>query len=294
METNGNATDSATTRGAVFRELHDRAGGFILPNPWDAGSARLLAGLGFEALATTSAGMAFSQGVTDGQVGWDAVLQHCRELVAATDLPVSADLERGIGDRPEDAVATVRAAADIGLAGCSLEDYSGDARQPIYDFNLAVARIRAAADAARALPHDFVLTARTENYFHGRPDLDDTIRRLRAFADAGADVLYAPGLPDLDAIRAVCAAVEKPVNVMYGMGGETYGVADLVAAGVRRISVGPAFAWAAYGAMIETARNLAASGRMVYPAPMAGYGEIGKLLAAGAPKAAALTEARGH
>lgn len=294
MELNSGSTGNLASYGAVFRGLHGRLEGFILPNPWDIGSARLLAGLGFEALATTSAGMAFAQGVTDGRVSWDEVLRHCRDLVLATDLPVSADLERGLGDTPDDAAATVRAAAGIGLAGCSLEDYSGDPEHPIYDFDLAVARIQAAADTARALPHDFVLTARTENYFHGRPDLDDTIRRLRAFADAGADVLYAPGLRDLDAIRAVCAAVAKPVNVMYGMGGETYGVADLVAASVRRISVGPAFAWAAYGAMIETARNLAASGRMVYPAPMAGYGEIGKLLAAGAPKAAALTEARGH
>ncbi|MFT4040485.1 MAG: isocitrate lyase/phosphoenolpyruvate mutase family protein [Thermomicrobiales bacterium] len=276
-------SDGHSGKGATFRALHERAGGFLLPNPWDVGSARLLAGLGYEALATTSAGMAFSLGVTDGRVGWEDVLQHCRGLVAATDLPVSADLERGLGDSPEDAASSVRLAAEAGLAGCSLEDSSGNADHPIYDFEHAVERIRAAAEARNALPHDFVLTARTENYFNGRPDLDDTIRRLQAFEVAGADVLYAPGLPDLDAVRAVCAAVTKPVNVMYGMGGEPYTVADLVAAGAARISVGPAFAWAAYGAMIETARRLAEAGQMAYPSPMAGYSEIGALLAAGAP-----------
>ena len=208
-----------------FRRLHEEPGAFIIPNPWDIGTARILAAMGFRALATTSAGMAFSLGVAEGQTGREAVLDHCRAIVAATPLPVSADLEKGFGDSPESAAETVRAAAGIGLAGCSLEDHTGRPDAPIYDLTLAVERIAAAAEAARALPDDFVLTARCENFLWGRPDLDDTIRRLQAFEQAGADVLYAPGLHDLGAIRTVCAALTKPVNVVMGMPGATFGMA---------------------------------------------------------------------
>jgi 2-methylisocitrate lyase-like PEP mutase family enzyme len=273
----------ATDKGAAFRALHDASTALVMPNPWDAGSAVLLSSLGFQALATTSAGMAFALGRTDGEVSWNETLLHCRQIVAATNLPVSADLERGIGDTPEEAAETVRRAAEIGLAGCSLEDFSGNPDQPIYDLDLAVERIRAASEAARSLPHDFVLTARAENFFHGRPDLDDTIRRLEAFEAAGADVLFAPGLPDLEAIRLVCSSVSKPVSVMYGMSRETYGVDALVEVGVRRISLGPALAAVAYGAAISAARHLYETGNLVYPEPAASFGEIAALMTAAAP-----------
>jgi 2-methylisocitrate lyase-like PEP mutase family enzyme len=268
----------ATDKGAAFRALHEGSRTFVMPNPWDAGSTVLLSALGFQALATTSAGMAFSLGLTDGDVSWEDTLRHCRQIVAATELPVSADLEYGIGHTPEEAAETVRAAAAVGLAGCSLEDFSGNRDEPIYDLELAVARIQAAAEAARALPHDFVLTARAENYFHGRPDLDDTIARLQAFEAAGADVLFAPGLPHLEAIRTLCSSVSRPVSVMYGMAGETYGVAELAEVGVKRVSVGPALAAVAYGGMIAAARGLAETGVLSYPEPSVGYGEISGLL----------------
>jgi 2-methylisocitrate lyase-like PEP mutase family enzyme len=245
---------------------------FIIPNPWDAGTARILAALGFKALATTSAGMAFSLGRSDGQVSWEDTIAHCRTIVAATDLPVSADLEKGIGDTPESAAATIRAAAEIGLAGCSIEDYTGDNRQPIFDFNLAVERIQAAVEARDALSNDFVLTARAENLIRGRNDLDDTIKRLQAFDKAGADVLYAPGLRDLDSIRTVCAAVTKPVNVLAL--NDQFSAADLSAAGVKRISVGSNLARFAYGAFVTAAADMAASGRFSFTRNMIGFAEI--------------------
>ena len=186
--------------GVTFRALHEQASAFIIPNPWDVGTASILAALGFRALATTSAGMAFSLGVPDGYVSREAVLAHCRTIVSATDLPVSADLEKGFGDSPESVAETIRDAAETGLAGCSIEDYTGDDANPIFAFDLAVERISAAVEASRALPHDFVLTARGENLIRGRNDLDDTIKRLQAFEAAGADVLYAPGLRDLESI----------------------------------------------------------------------------------------------
>jgi len=189
--------------GGRLRALHHRAGAFVIPNPWDVGSARILAALGFEALATTSAGMAFALGLVDGSVTPAQTLEHCRGIVAATPLPVSADLEKGFGDAPEQVGACVLAAAATGLAGCSIEDHTGDATHPIYDFDLAVERIAAAVEAGRSLPRDFVLTARCENFLWGRCDLEATIRRLQAFSAAGADVLYAPGLPDLDS-NPVC------------------------------------------------------------------------------------------
>ncbi len=253
-------TADQQTRAARFVALHEREGAFVIPNPWDVGSARILEALGFEALATTSAGFAFSLGLTDGGVTPEQMLDHCAAMVGATDLPVSADLEKGFGDSPDDVAETIRSAAKTGLAGCSIEDYNGRRENPIYAFDLAVERIEAAVAAARSLPHDFVLTARTENYLHGRPDLDDTIRRLQAFEAAGADVLYAPGLPTLDDIAAVCSAVSRPVNVVVGAPKLGYGVAELAAAGVKRISVGATFARHAYGGLIRAAKELKEQG----------------------------------
>jgi 2-methylisocitrate lyase-like PEP mutase family enzyme len=232
----------------------------VIPNPWDVGSARLLASLGFEALATTSAGLAFSLGRPEGLLSREEVLAHCRAIVGATGLPVSADLEKGFGDSPESAAETIRAAAETGLAGCSIEDHTGRRDDPIYDATLAVERIAAAVEAARGLGRDFVLTARCENFLWERPDLDDTLRRLQAFEAAGADVLYAPGLRDLEAIRTVCAALKKPVNVVMGLPGAAFTVRELAEAGVKRISVGSALARLAYGACIAAAEEIAATG----------------------------------
>lgn len=269
-----------TTAGSAFRRLHDEPGAFVIPNPWDIGSARILANLGFRALATTSAGLAFSLGRADGDVSRDEVLAHSRMIVTATPLPVSADLERGFGHSPESAAETIRAAAATGLAGASLEDFSGDRQHPIYDFALAVERVQAAAEAARSLPEDFVFTARCENLLHGLPDLDDVIRRLQAYEQAGADVLYAPGLRDLDAIRTVCAAVTKPVNVIMGLPGVTFSVADLEAAGVKRISVGSALARLAYGAVAQAAREMQDAGTFTRLEGIMGFAELEALVTA--------------
>lgn len=243
-----------------FKALHE-GGCFVIANAWDAGSARILAGLGFSALATTSAGLAWMLGRRDGQAGVSRAdaLANARDIVGATDLPVSADLEDGYGPAPDDCAATVKAAAEAGLCGCTIEDTTADPAQPIHGFDAAVARVAAAARAARALPVPFVLTARSENFLHGRPDIDDTIRRLTAFAQAGADCLYAPGLPDMAAIRAVVAAVApKPVNVLSGPRAGLVPLADLAAAGVRRVSIGGALARAAYGQVLELGGALAA------------------------------------
>lgn len=261
-------------RRTLFRRLHDAPGAFIIPNPWDVGTARILAAMGFPALATTSAGMAFSLGKVDGAASRDEVLAHCRTIVEATPLPVSADLEKGFGDSPESAAETVVAAAGIGLAGCSLEDHTGDRERPIYDFGLAVERVAAAAQARRSLGHDFVLTARCENFLWGRKDIDDTIRRLQAFEAAGADALYAPGLDDLDTIRAVCAAATRPVNVVMGLPGAAFGVAELAEAGVRRISVGSALARLAYGAFVDAAREMQAHGTFGFAQRAMGFAEL--------------------
>lgn len=249
-----------------FQALHRRDAAFVMPNPWDAGSARLLASLGFEALATTSAGYAFSKGRLDSSASLERadILTNAAEIVAATDLPVSADLEDGFGTAPEICAETIRMACDAGLVGGSIEDATGDPAAPVHDMPLAVERVRAAAEAARGRP--FLLTARAENFLWDRPDLDDTIRRLQAFSEAGADVLYAPGLPDIEAIRAVCAAVDKPVNVVMGLRGRSYSVAELSAAGVRRISVGGSFARAALGAVMRAAREVREAGTFGYAA----------------------------
>lgn len=260
------------TKGEGFRALHEQPGAFIIPNPWDIGTARILAAMGFQALATTSSGMASALGVRDGGVSWDAVLAHCRTIVEATDLPVSADLEKGMGDSPESAAETVRAAAAIGLAGCSIEDYTGDPANPIFDFGLAVERIQAAVEARRGLSHDFVLTARSENLLHGRNDLDDTIKRLQAFEAAGADVLYAPGLHDLGTIRTVCSAVSKPVNVL--MPSPALCLDDLAKAGVTRVSLGSVLARAAFGAFVAGAREMAETGCFTFARQAIGFGEL--------------------
>jgi 2-methylisocitrate lyase-like PEP mutase family enzyme len=261
-------------KGEIFRALHRQDGAFIIPNPWDIGTARILASMGFQALATTSAGMAFALGVPDGRVPREKTLAHCRAIVLATDLPVSADLEKGFGDTPESAAETVRGAAEIGLAGCSIEDHTNRRDDPIFPFALAVERIAAAVEACRSLPHDFVLTARAENFLWDRPDLDDTLRRLKAFEEAGADVLYAPGLHDLDTIRTVCGALDKPVNVIMGMPGATFGIGDLAAAGVKRISVGSALARAAFGTFVRACCEMRDGGTFRFAEDAIGFAEI--------------------
>ncbi|HTB95145.1 MAG TPA: isocitrate lyase/phosphoenolpyruvate mutase family protein [Candidatus Sulfotelmatobacter sp.] len=248
----------------TFRTLHQRPGTFVIPNPWDAGSAKILAAFGFEALATTSAGCAFSRGHLDSapEMTRDVILQNTKEIVDATQLPVSADLQNGFGHSPDVCAETIRLAAAAGLAGGSIEDATGDTNNPIYDFQLATERVAAAAEAAHA--SQFLLTARAENFLHDRPDLDDTIRRLQSFSRAGADVLYAPGLTSLDAIRSVCASVPKPVNVLMGFTGATFSVEELAAAGAKRISVGGSFARAALGALVQAAREVKEKGTFSY------------------------------
>lgn len=261
-------------KGRVFRDLH--AATFVIPNPWDVGTARLLAALGFKALATTSAGYAFSRGLPDGGVDFEAMIQHCRELVAATPLPVSADLEKGKGDNAESAAETIFAAAAAGLAGCSIEDFSGDEERPIYDFSHAVERVAAAAEAARSLKHDFVLTARAENFLHGRPDLDDTIKRLEAFEKAGADVLYAPGLTDIASVRAICSAVSKPVNVLAV---PEFTVAELKEAGAKRISLGSKLTTAAFAAVERAASEILGDGSFGFARQAMPFSRLQKMFA---------------
>jgi len=250
----------------AFAALHARAGAFVIPNPWDAGSARILEHLGFEALATTSAGYAFSVGKRDSFAGLSRreVLNNAAQIVAATSLPVSADLEDGFGTSPETCAETIRMACEIGLVGGSIEDATGNPAAPIHDLTLATERVQAAVEAARDLP--FLLTARAENFLWDRPDLDDTIVRLQAFERAGADVLYAPGLPDIDAIRLVCQSLQKPVNVVMGLQGTNYSVAELSAAGVRRVSVGGSLARAALGALMRAAQEIRDHGTFTYAA----------------------------
>jgi 2-methylisocitrate lyase-like PEP mutase family enzyme len=247
-------------KGQRFRALHERNRAFIIPNPWDAGTARMLAQLGFEALATTSAGYAFSRGTLDGAVGRDAMMAHVAELVAATELPVSADLENGFGDSPETVAETIRMGAARGLAGGSIEDATGDESEPIYLLEVAKERIRAAAEVVRSLPFPFTLTARAENFLHKRPDLNDTIRRLQAYQEAGADVLYAPGLTNKEDIESVVRSVDRPVNVLAGMPAMRLPLAELSAIGVKRISTGSALARAALAGFLLAAREMATDG----------------------------------
>ena len=245
-----------TEKARAFQALHQRDRAFIIPNPWDVGSARLLAALGFEALATTSAGYAFSMGQRDNTIGRERMMEHVAAIVSATELPVSADLENGFGDDAGTAAETIRLGAAAGLAGGSIEDSTGRPDRPIYEIEHAVERVRAAAEVAHALPFPFTLTARSENYLVGRPDLNDTIHRLQRYQEAGADVLYAPGLAAKEDIVAVVRALDRPVNVVMGLQGVQLGVAELSEIGVRRISVGSALARAAFGALLDAAREM--------------------------------------
>ena len=251
-------------KAARFRALHQGPGAFVIANPWDAGSARVLAGLGFSALATSSGAAAGTLGRRDGQITRDQALAHARLIVQATDLPVSADLEKGFADAPAEVAKTVGLAAEVGLVGCSIEDATGDPKLPLYDSALAASRVAMAVQAARALPFPFTLTARSENFLRGNPDLQDTIQRLQAFERAGADVLMAPGLPDLAAVRAVCSALTKPFNFMAGIPGKSFSVADLAACGVRRISVATSLYRAAMCGFLAAAREVHDSGTFGY------------------------------
>jgi 2-methylisocitrate lyase-like PEP mutase family enzyme len=244
-----------------FRRLHEGPGAFIIPNPWDAASARVLSGLGFQALATSSAASAAMLGRRDGGLTREQVLSHARAIVEATDLPVSADLEKGFGEAPEVVAETVRLAAEVGLVGCTIEDTTGNPDRPLLDFGLAVERIAAAAEAARLLPFLFMLTARAHNFVYASPSLDETIRRLQAFEKAGAEVLFAPGLPDLGSVRAVCSAISKPFNFMVGIKGKSFPVAELAAAGVRRISLATSLYRAALTALVAAAREAKDAGQ---------------------------------
>jgi 2-methylisocitrate lyase-like PEP mutase family enzyme len=252
---------SQKEKAAQFRALHEQAGVFVIPNPWDTSSARLLAGLGFRALATSSAASAVAVGKRDGDLTREEALAHARLIVDATDLPVSADLEKGFGDAPESVAETIRLAAEAGLVGCTIEDSTRDSAKPLYDFHLAVERIAAAAEAAHSLKFPFLVTARAHNFLHGEPSLDDTIRRLQAYEKAGADVLFAPGLPDLDAVREVCSAISRPFNFMAGIKGKSFPVADLAAAGVKRISLATSLYRAAMTSLVNAARAVADTGR---------------------------------
>jgi 2-methylisocitrate lyase-like PEP mutase family enzyme len=255
---------SQSEKAGRFHELHQHPGAFLIPNPWDAGSARVLAGLGFEALATSSGASAGVYGQRDGKITRDMALAHCRTIVEAVDISVSADLENGFGDSPDEVAETIRLAAAAGLAGCSIEDSTGKSGQPLYDISFAAERIAAAVAAAKSLPFRFTLTARAENFVRGKPDLDDTIARLRAYEKAGADVLFAPGLPDLAAVQRVCSAVSKPVNFMVGIRGKSFSVPELAAAGVKRISFASSLYRAAMTGLIEAATETRQHGTFKY------------------------------
>jgi len=247
-----------------FAELHQQLGAFLTPNPWDAGSARILAGLGFEALATSSGASAATHGRRDGKLTRDQALAHCRAIVEAVDLPVSADLENGFGDSPAHVAETVRLAAAAGLAGCSIEDSTGNPQHPQYDLALATERIAAAVEVVKSLPFPFTLTARAENFIRNNPNLDDAIQRLQAYEQAGADVLFAPALPDLAAVKRVCASVSKPVNFMVGVRGKSFSVAELAAAGVKRISFATSLYRAAMTGLIAAATEAREHGSFGY------------------------------
>ena len=264
-------------KGRAFRQLHERSSAFIIPNPWDIGSARILEHLGFEALATTSMGYAFSLGKLDTTVGRDEMLAHIAALAGATSLPVNADLENGYGDDPRTVAETIRLAAAAGVVGGSIEDATGRTDDPIYAIDLAVERVRAAVAAARALPFPFTLTARAENYLHGRPDLEDTIRRLKAFEDAGAEVLYAPGLRSKDDIAAVVTSVQRPVNVLMGLQGVLLSAGELSAIGARRISVGSALYRTAMGAFLRAANEMHHQGTFEFAADAANPRDLGRI-----------------
>jgi 2-methylisocitrate lyase-like PEP mutase family enzyme len=274
----GGAVVTQADKGRAFRALHEREGAFIIPNPWDAGSARLLAHLGFEALATTSMGYAFSIGKLDATLSRDEALTNAAAIASATSLPVSADLENGYGDAPEIVAETIKLAGESGIVGGSIEDASGRADDPIYELEHAIDRIRAGVAAARALPFTFTVTARAENYLHGRADLRDTIIRLQAYQEAGADVLYAPALETKEDIVAVIRTVDRPVNVLMGLRGVQLSVAELSAIGVRRVSVGSSLCRAALGALLRGAREMRERGTFNFAVEAASSSEISAIL----------------
>ena len=267
-------------KGRAFRALHKRDRAFIIPNPWDVGTARLLAHLGFEALATTSMGYAFSLGRRDNTLDREETLANASAIASATPLPVSADLENGFGDSPEIVAETIKLAAAAGVVGGSIEDATGRSDHPIYEVEHAIERVRAAVAAARALPFPFTLTARAENYLHGRPDLKDTIKRLQAYQEAGADVLYAPGLATRDDIAAVVSSVDRPVNVVMGLLSVQLSLTDLAAIGVRRVSVGSALCRTALGAFLRAAREMQEYGTFTFAVGAANPREISAIFKA--------------
>lgn len=251
---------------------------FVIPNPWDIGSARLLAGLGFPALATSSAASAAVVGRKDGELAREQALAHARSIVDATDVPVSADLENGFGDDPESVAETVRLAAEAGLVGCTIEDSTRNAEQPLYDFTLAVERIAAGAEVARALPFPFLLTARAHNFLYPNPNMDGTVRRLQAYEKAGAEVLFAPGLPDIGAVRTVCAAITKPFNFMVGMKGKSFPLEELKNAGVRRVSLATSLYRAAMSGLLEAAREVKEAGTFGFVERVASTAELMEIM----------------
>jgi 2-methylisocitrate lyase-like PEP mutase family enzyme len=267
-------------KGHAFRALHARAGAFIIPNPWDVGSARILAQAGFEALATTSEGFAFALGRRDNTIARYAMLDHVATIAAATERPVSADLENGYADTPEGVAETYALAATTGIVGASIEDSTGDPEHPLLDIAVAAERVRAAVEAVRALPFPFTLTARAENFLVGRKDLADAIGRLQAYQDAGADVLYAPGLVERADIAAVVKAVDRPVNVVMGLGGARFSLGELAALGVKRVSVGSALARASFGALIDAAREMREHGTFAFADRAVAYRELGAMFEA--------------
>jgi len=270
---------SQTDKARVFRALHERPGAFIIPNPWDPGTARLLGTLGFEAIATTSLGLANMLGRSDSVVTRSEVLANCRDIVAVTDLPVNADLENCFAHDPAAAAETIRLASEAGAVGGSIEDFSGDEANPIYDLDLAVARVRAAAEVAHSLPVPFLLTARAENLLHGRNDMADTIRRLQAYEAAGADVLYAPGLRNLTEVHQVVRAVKRPVNVVTGWLDPDITAAQLGEAGAKRISVGAALSRLALATFVKAGRAMQTNGSFAWMKEMASINEMRRMLA---------------
>ncbi len=274
MTTPGAAAPSQAEKARTFRTLHERGGAFIIPNPWDVGTARLLAHLGFEALATTSMGYAFSLGRLDNSLNRKETLTNASAIASATLLPVSADLENGFGDAPEVVAETISLAAQAGVVGGSIEDATGRAEQPIYEIEEAIDRVRAAVAAARYLSFPFTLTARAENYLHGRPDLKDTIKRLQAYQEAGADVLYAPGLATKEDIAAVVSSVDRPVNALMGLQGVRLSLDELSAIGVKRVSVGSTLCRTALAAFLNAAKEMREHGTFTFAAEAASPKEI--------------------
>jgi 2-methylisocitrate lyase-like PEP mutase family enzyme len=274
VTTPGAAAPSQAEKARTFRTLHERGGAFIIPNPWDVGTARLLAHLGFEALATTSMGYAFSLGRLDNSLNREETLTNASAIASATLLPVSADLENGFGDAPEVVAETISLAAQAGVVGGSIEDATGRSEQPIYEIEEAIDRVRAAVAAARYLSFPFTLTARAENYLHGRPDLKDTIKRLQAYQEAGADVLYAPGLATKEDIAAVVSSVDRPVNVLMGVQGVRLSLDELSAIGVKRVSVGSTLCRTALAAFLSAAKEMREHGTFTFAAEAASPKEI--------------------